>query len=110
MLSVALGLLFRGPADLGAQQTCPPAAGQSVAAGWRAYRADSIPIAERYFIAADEQCAGNLDAKVGLGYTALRLGLPSRADSLFRIVTRADSNNADGWNGLSLAAEHLCEG
>jgi len=107
LLSAALGLLFPGPADLEAQQPCPPTAGESVAAGWRAYRADSIAVAERHFGAADAQCPANFDAKVGLGYTALRLEHPSRADSLFRIVTLADSDNADGWSGLALAAERL---
>lgn len=107
LCAAALVSLFQGPAALSAQQTCPPAAGEAVAAGWRAYRADSIPQAERHFTAADGLCAGNLDAQAGLGYTALRLGRLIRSDSLFRIVTRADSNNADGWNGLALAAERL---
>jgi hypothetical protein len=107
LLSATLAFLFQGQAALGAQQTCPPAAGEEVAAGWRAYRADSVPVAERHFTTADGQCVGNLDAKTGLGYTALRLGRLNRSDSLFRIVTRADSNNADGWSGLALAAERL---
>lgn len=100
-------MLLQGLSALTAQQACPPAAGEEVAAGWRAYRGDSIAIAEQRFTAADGLCTGNLDAKVGLGYTALRLGKPGTADSLFRIVTRADSSNADGWIGLALAAERL---
>ncbi|MEP7327198.1 MAG: hypothetical protein ABI836_14705, partial [Gemmatimonadota bacterium] len=105
LLSTALVMLLPGSRTLGAQQACPRTAGEEVAAGWATYRADSIAVAERHFSAADGQCAGNLDAKVGLGFTALRRGTLRRSDSLFRIVTGADSNNADGWNGLALAAE-----
>lgn len=107
LLLTSFGILFPGLATLQAQESCPPAAGEEVAAGWRAYRADSIEYAARQFAAADGRCPGNLDAKVGLGYTALRLGQPGRADSLFRIVTGSDSSNADAWNGLALSSERL---
>ena len=53
---------------------------------------------------ADRLCTRNLDAKVGLGYVALRQGRLSSSDSLFGLVIRADSSNADAWDGLTLAA------
>jgi hypothetical protein len=56
------------------------------------------------FVQADRLCSGNLDAKVGLGYVALREQRFASADSLFRIVTHADSTNADAWDGRTLAA------
>jgi hypothetical protein len=57
---------------LAAQEPCPPAAGQEVAAGWQSYRADSLELAERHFAAAEGLCADNRDAQTGLGYLALR--------------------------------------
>lgn len=80
---------------------CPPEAGELVAAGWRAYRSDSIEIAAERFSQADGLC-DNLDAKVGLAYTRLRQNRLDDADSLFLLVTRRDSTNADGWDGLTL--------
>jgi hypothetical protein len=73
--------------------------------GWRAYRADSLALAERWFTQADRRCDRNLDAKTGLGYAALRQGALARADSLFRLVTTVDSRNADAWSGLALVAQ-----
>lgn len=93
------------PARLACQAVCPPAAGQEVANGWRAYRADSVAVAERWFTQADGRCTLNLDARTGLGYTALRQGALARADSLFRFITTRDSRNADAWNGLALTAQ-----
>lgn len=73
-------------------------------AAWREYRADSIEAAEHDFALADGLCLLNLDAKTGLGYTALRRGAVERADSLFRLVVEQDERNLDGWSGLALTA------
>lgn len=100
-----LGSLLFISVRLAAQEPCPPAAGQEVAAGWRAYRSDSLEAAERHFAAGDRLCANNRDAQTGLGYIALRGARLTRADSLFRLVTASDSNNADAWTGLALTAE-----
>ncbi len=81
---------------------CPPEAATLVAEGWRAYRADSMTSAAARFAAADSLCEANLDAKVGRGYAALRLGRTAEADSLFTVVVEADSTNGDGWDGLTL--------
>jgi tetratricopeptide (TPR) repeat protein len=88
-----------------AQEPCPPLAGEEVAAGWRAYRTDSLPRAEQLFAQSDGRCERNLDAKIGLGYVALRQNAMGRADSLFRLVTAADPQNGDGWNGLALVGQ-----
>ncbi len=83
---------------------CPPESGTLVDAGWKAYRADSIASAAMRFARADRICAAGLDAKVGLGFAWLRLGVPARAESLFTIVVAADSAYTDGWQGLMFAA------
>ena len=93
------------PDHLTGQQPCPAEAGAEVASGWRAYRADSLVLAERWFAHADRRCRNNLDAKTGLGYTALRRDALARADSLFRIVVARDRRNADAWQGLALAGQ-----
>ncbi|MEO8637222.1 MAG: hypothetical protein ABI587_18250, partial [Gemmatimonadales bacterium] len=82
---------------------CPPEAAAAVAAGWRAYRADSISAAARHFLRADQLCRNNLDAMVGLGYVALRQDRVGSADSLFRVVVQHDSLNGDAWDGLTLS-------
>jgi tetratricopeptide (TPR) repeat protein len=102
---IPLLLGLAAPGALSGQATCPPEAGEEVARAWRAYRADSIDLAERMFVQADRRCESNLDAKVGLGYAALRRTALERADSLFRLVTQRDDRNADAWNGLALTAQ-----
>ena len=91
-------LLLRGTVALA--QGCPPASGDASAAGWRAYRADSLDAARSLFERARLLCGRNADAASGLGYVALRRQDAPAADSLFRIVVRLDSLNADGWDGL----------
>ena len=99
---LAVLLLLRGAAVLA--QGCPPASGEASAAGWRAYRADSLVAARALFERSRRLCGQNPDAASGLGYLALRRNDPAAADSLFRIVIRLDSLNADGWDGLARAA------
>ena len=80
------------------------ASGRASEAGWRAYRGDSMVVAERRFREAARLCAENQDAAAGLGYIALRRGDLARADSLFGAVVRRDGRNADGWDGLARSA------
>ena len=102
-LAGAFNLALTGAS--GADATpCPQEAGAAVAAGWKSYRAGAFAPALALFQSADQSCPGNLDAKVGLGHVALKLGESTRADSLFRIVVAADSANGDGWTGLSYSA------
>ncbi len=98
----AAALLSLAPALAG--QGCPAASGAASAAGWRAYRADSLGLAGTLFDRARRLCATNLDAAAGLGYVALREGRPVVAESLFRFVVIRDSMNTDGWDGLARAA------
>ena len=100
--ALALALLPR--ATIVAAQACPAGSGQASAAGWRAYRADSLDAARTLFDRSRQLCERNLDAASGLGYLALRRGDLAAADSLFRFITRADSLNADGWDGLARVA------
>jgi hypothetical protein len=98
-------LLLRGTVALA--QGCPPPSGDASAAGWRAYRADSLDAARALFERARLLCGRNADAASGLGYVALRRQDAPAADSLFRLVIRLDSLNADGWDGLSRSAYRL---
>jgi hypothetical protein len=98
-------LLLRGTVALA--QGCPPPSGDASAAGWRAYRADSLDAARALFERARLLCGRNGDAASGLGYVALRRQDAPAADSLFRLVIRLDSLNADGWDGLSRSAYRL---
>ena len=86
-------------------QDCPAASGGSSARGWEAWRGDSIEEAARRFRQALSLCSRNLDATVGLGFVALRMGNPHRADTLFSDVARQDPLNLDAWTGLALARE-----
>jgi hypothetical protein len=102
---LAVLLLLRGAAALA--QGCPPASGEASAAGWRAWRADSLDAAQVLFERSRLLCPRNPDAASGLGYLALRRNDPAAADTLFRLVIRLDSLNADGWDGLARAAFRL---
>ena len=100
-------LISFAPSTVGAQagQTCPEGTDAIVAAGWRAYRADSIAVAATRFADALARCPANSDAAVGRAYTHLRLGAVESADSLFRAVTRRDSLSSDGWEGRATVAQ-----
>lgn len=63
-----------------------------------------MAVAAARFQRADRKCPHGLDARVGLGYAWLRLGVPARAESLLRPVVAADSNYVDAWQGLMHAA------
>lgn len=86
---------------------CPPEAAALVDSAWTAYRGGAIAVAGERFARADRLCPDNLDAKVGLGYVRLRQDRVTAADSLFRLVTLADSANGDAWDGLTLALARL---
>ncbi|HSR92953.1 MAG TPA: hypothetical protein VLK88_16735 [Gemmatimonadales bacterium] len=104
-LAWVVTLALTGLWETGVAQTpCPPRAGTLVAQGYTLLRSDSITQAGERFGQADRLCTRNLDAKVGLGYVALRQGRIGISDSLFQLVIRADSSNADAWEGLTLAA------
>ena len=88
--------------SLAAQAGCPPAATSGVAAGWRAYRGDSLDLAADRF-APGVRCG--LDAAViGLGFVELRRGRLEAADSLFGAVVRRDSSQVDAWEGMARVA------
>ena len=80
------------------------ASGRASEAGWRAWRAESLEVADRRFLEAARLCPDNQDAATGLGYVALRRGALPRADSLFRAAVRRDPRNADAWDGLARSA------
>ena len=106
---LAYALLVWPPARAtgAAPERCPPQAEALIAAGWKAYRADSALAALERFDRADQLCPIDLDAKVGLGYANLRLGYLVRAESLFSRVALLDPANSDGWDGLMSAAYRL---
>jgi hypothetical protein len=102
LLLIIAFVAFAPPA--GAAVRCSPPVGELVDAAWRAYRADSIAIAAARFERADRLCPDGLDARVGLGYAWLRLGVPARAESLLSRVAAADTGYVDAWQGLMYAA------
>ena len=75
--------------------------------GWKAYRSNSVPEAADKFQRAHRLCPRNLDARVGLGLTRLRLGQVASADSLFRGVLAENSTNSDAWEGRARSAYRL---
>src|SRR6185295_3280237 len=86
---------------------CPPRADSILAAGWRAYRADSSANAKERFEAAQRLCPENADAWVGLGFTKLRLGDAKAADGLFTQVLSRDATNTDAWEGRARSSLRL---
>jgi hypothetical protein len=90
---------------LTAQTPCPPETAAATETAWRHFRQDSIEAAATGFRTVLARCPGNQDARTGLGYVLLRLGSVAPADSLFTVIVRTDSTNADGWAGLALARE-----
>ncbi len=90
-----------GPAGASAQEPCAGVAAD-LAAGWQAYRDDSLPVASKRFTMASE--CGALGAVVGLGFVELRLGKLSSADSLFAVALARDSLQVDAWEGAARAA------
>jgi hypothetical protein len=100
----ALAILLPFPAKPMAQTPCPPVAVSASDSGWVAYQADSTRVAAARFDAAQRLCPDNLDAKVGLGFSLLRLGQVARADSLFRVVLTRNATNSDAWEGRARTA------
>jgi hypothetical protein len=103
----ALAILLSLPAKLRSQNPCPPPAVAALDSGWVAYRADSNLVASVRFDMAQRLCPDNLDAKVGLGFSLLRLGQVGQADSLFRVVLTRTTTNSDAWEGRARTAVRL---
>jgi hypothetical protein len=103
----ALAILLSLPANLRSQTPCPPPAVAALDSGWAAYRTDSNRVAAVRFHLAQRLCPDNLDAKVGLGFSLLRLGQVGRADSLFRVVLSRTTTNSDAWEGRARTALRL---
>jgi tetratricopeptide (TPR) repeat protein len=102
-----LAVLLPLPGQVRGQSPCAPPAVAALDSGWVAYRADSNRIAVTRFDMAQRLCPDNLDAKVGLGFSLLRLGQTLRADSLFRVVLSRSATNSDAWEGRARTALRL---
>lgn len=83
---------------------CPAGTDSLVSAAWRAYRADSIPLATRRFSAALTRCPRDHDANVGRAYTLLRQGAVSAADSILRAQARRTPRSLDVWEARAILA------
>jgi hypothetical protein len=103
----ALAILLSLPAKLRSQTPCSPPAVAALDSGWVAYRSDSNRVAAVRFDRAQRLCPENLDAKVGLGFSLLRLERIGRADSLFRAVLARTTTNSDAWEGRARTALRL---
>ncbi len=103
--TVAAGLLWP---DSGHSQTpCQTSGAVALDRAWRAYRADSLPLALTEFELAHRLCPANLDASVGLGFTLLRSNKARQAESLFLEVIERDPHNSDAWEGRARSALRL---
>ncbi len=95
--------VLAGATVLPAQSSdCGPGVTALVASAWRVYRADSTATALRRFTEAVRRCPTNADARVGLGFAALRLGQLDVADSAFSRVARTNPRYVDAWDGLAI--------
>ena len=81
--------------------TCPAGTDAIVAAGWAAYRADSITVAARRFADALARCPEDHDATLGRAYVLLRDGDVEAADALFHTLARRTPASADAWEGVA---------
>ena len=103
--TVAVALLWP---DRGHSQTpCQPSGATALDRAWRAYRADSLPLALKEFELAHRLCPANLDASVGLGFALLRSNKARQAQSLFLEVIQRDPRNSDAWEGRARSALRL---
>lgn len=82
---------------------CPKRVGPIADSAWVAYRAGRITEAAQRFAAADSLCRAVHDVQLGLGFVALRQGVPADAVRRFTAAIASDSNDADAWYGLGLA-------
>ncbi|MDP3910098.1 MAG: hypothetical protein Q8Q14_06875 [Gemmatimonadales bacterium] len=81
------------------------AAAAAAAAGWDAYRANTMAVATMRFAAADSACPAFPEAQAGLGFVRLRAGDPTSAERHFRAALRGDSSSGDAWYGWGLAQD-----
>ncbi len=82
---------------------CPVTTDAEVAAGFRAFRSDSLLRATSLWRRVLADCPTAVDAQLGLGLVALREDRLSAADSLFRAVIRTSPGYLDAWLGLARA-------
>ena len=99
-----------GSGPTAAAQACPSGTDSIVAAGWRAFRADSIAIAGDRFDQAIRACPTEVDARLGQGYVALSTGALQRADTLFRLVLVRAPKYVDAYLGLARVEQRRGEG
>lgn len=99
LVGLALGATRSAAQRPATPPPCPVGTDALVAAGWRAFRADSIAIAAQRFASALTRCPGDHDATVGRGYTLLRQGDVAAAAALFRALTARAPGSVDAWEG-----------
>lgn len=102
---LAAACITAAPDTLLAQAAgCPAAANPAVEAGWTAYRAGDLQLADEQFSNALARCPTHPGARTGRGYLALRQGALEEAETLFRLVTEAEASSVDAWHGKGLVA------
>jgi tetratricopeptide (TPR) repeat protein len=98
---VTAALLALSALPLQAQRpSCPAATDSLVAAGFRAFRADSIPRADSVWTAVLARCA-SVDAALGKGLAQLRRGQLDSADFTFHVILIQSPGYVDAWLGLA---------
>ncbi len=89
---------------------CPVGTDRLVAAGWTAYRADSLAVAADRFDLALARCPDDHDATVGRGYVELRQGDVAKADARFRALTARAPGSVDAWEGRATVSTRRGDG
>jgi hypothetical protein len=101
---VTAALLLLSAAPLQAQHPprarCPATTDSLVAAGFRAYRAESLPRADSLWVAVLKQCY-SVDAALGRGQVHLRRGQLDSADFAFHVILIETPGYVDAWIGLT---------
>jgi hypothetical protein len=99
-------LTLLAPSVLPAQRPpCPPSTDSDVAAGFRAFRTDSLSAAESVWRRVISGCPTSVDARLGLGLLALRRNELAAADSILRNVVRDAPQYVDAILALGRSAE-----
>ena len=103
---VTAALLSLSALPLQAQsRPCPATTDSLVAAGFRAYRSDSVTAAQALWRRVLRSCPRSVDAKLGLGLAALRNGELKTADSILTAARRSAPRYAAVAYALALVRE-----
>ena len=102
-IALALLAVSAGTSVVAQTPRCPVTTDAQVAAGFRAFRSDSLARADALWHGVLADCPSSIDAQLGLGLLALRQDRLPTADSLLRRVIRSAPEYLDAYLGLARA-------